>query len=269
MNKENITGAIKRIRLENGLSQEELAIKLNMSRSTYTKLETGRTSISLEFLMKFSRVMDMPLRQVLNTVGDPTFDNLETDLYLMLNDTEYALSNLLIKTKSYSELTSEELKYLESKGIDSKEVYEETPYKGRIFSFDEKDVFEYMMNSCGMRVLFDRNLVQDIYWQNKWSEFQEQKGSRTFKDRFDNHDYFTIYIALLYFPNKKDWLVQFKFDEIPESMSEYAFLDMIVNFFGAYKGDILSFSYDGYTPYTDIVQYNGREFSLIESDKPN
>lgn len=45
---------IKELRKDAGLTQEELAEKLNISRSALSKYETGRNDPSLEFLIKFS-----------------------------------------------------------------------------------------------------------------------------------------------------------------------------------------------------------------------
>ncbi len=46
---------LKRFRLENGLSQNEMATRLGVSKSFYEKVEYGERNLSRDFLQKFKR----------------------------------------------------------------------------------------------------------------------------------------------------------------------------------------------------------------------
>ncbi len=49
---------LKAIRIERGLTQEELAEKMNMSRSHLGMIETGKTGPSIDLLVQFADVLD-------------------------------------------------------------------------------------------------------------------------------------------------------------------------------------------------------------------
>ena len=46
--------SIREIREKRGLSQEQLAEKMNISRSTISKIESGKFNCSIDYLSKFS-----------------------------------------------------------------------------------------------------------------------------------------------------------------------------------------------------------------------
>lgn len=56
-----INRALKAIRIFHGLSQAELATKLNISKSYLSELENGKKSVSYSFLEDFSNYFDMPV----------------------------------------------------------------------------------------------------------------------------------------------------------------------------------------------------------------
>lgn len=49
---------IKLIREEKGLSQEELAQRMGISRTTISKIENGKFSFSIDYLLKLSLSLD-------------------------------------------------------------------------------------------------------------------------------------------------------------------------------------------------------------------
>ena len=75
MLKENI----KAIRKSKGLSQEELAIKLNVVRQTISKWEQGLSVPDSEMLISISEVLETPVSTLLGeTVIEPKVDDLKT-----------------------------------------------------------------------------------------------------------------------------------------------------------------------------------------------
>ena len=74
MLKENI----KRIRKMKGLSQEELAVKLNVVRQTISKWEQGLSVPDSEVLLVISEVLETPVSTLLGeTISEPQADDLK------------------------------------------------------------------------------------------------------------------------------------------------------------------------------------------------
>ena len=74
MLKENI----KAIRKAKGLSQEELAVKINVVRQTVSKWEQGLSVPDSELLLSLSEVLETPVSTLLGeTVVVPQTDNLK------------------------------------------------------------------------------------------------------------------------------------------------------------------------------------------------
>lgn len=69
---------IKTIRKSKGLSQEELAIKLNVVRQTVSKWEQGLSVPDAELLVSISEILETPVGILLGeTVKEPTADDLK------------------------------------------------------------------------------------------------------------------------------------------------------------------------------------------------
>ena len=62
----NIGENIKQLRGKLGLTQEVLAVKLEMNRSSLVQIERGRRKVSVEELIKFSEVMNVSVDQLIN-----------------------------------------------------------------------------------------------------------------------------------------------------------------------------------------------------------
>lgn len=74
MLKENI----KKIRKAKGLSQEELAVKLNVVRQTISKWEQGLSVPDSEMLLVISEVLETPVSTLLGeTIAEPQADDLK------------------------------------------------------------------------------------------------------------------------------------------------------------------------------------------------
>ncbi|MCM1299314.1 MAG: helix-turn-helix domain-containing protein [[Eubacterium] siraeum] len=70
---------IKAVRKSKGLSQEELAIKLNVVRQTISKWENGLSVPDSDMLISLSEVLETPVSTLLGeTVAPPSTDDLKT-----------------------------------------------------------------------------------------------------------------------------------------------------------------------------------------------
>jgi transcriptional regulator with XRE-family HTH domain len=56
--------AIKKTREERGYSQDQLAEKMNINRSTISKIENGKFGITVDYLVRFSFFLDYEFKVV-------------------------------------------------------------------------------------------------------------------------------------------------------------------------------------------------------------
>ena len=77
---------LKRIRKSKGLSQGELAIKINVVRQTISKWEQGLSVPDSEMLLKISEALDTPVSVLLG--GAVTEESAENDLQIMASKLE-------------------------------------------------------------------------------------------------------------------------------------------------------------------------------------
>jgi len=59
--RESIGMSIRAFREKKGYSQDELAEIMEVHRSTISKVETGKFSITIDYLVKFSRYLDFEI----------------------------------------------------------------------------------------------------------------------------------------------------------------------------------------------------------------
>ena len=66
---QQIFGAcVRRYRLETGLSQEKFALKINMDRTYYAPVESGRRNISIENIKKIADGLDLSLSDLFSAI---------------------------------------------------------------------------------------------------------------------------------------------------------------------------------------------------------
>lgn len=59
---------IRELRLETGLSQEKFALKIEMDRTYYASVESGRRNISIINLRKIAKGLNMTLSELLEKI---------------------------------------------------------------------------------------------------------------------------------------------------------------------------------------------------------
>jgi transcriptional regulator with XRE-family HTH domain len=59
---------IRKVRLEHGIKQKDLAKKINISQGALTNFELGRRKISLEWLLKISHALEVPVGYFMSAV---------------------------------------------------------------------------------------------------------------------------------------------------------------------------------------------------------
>lgn len=115
---------LKVIRLQNKLTQQQLADALGITRSAYCGYEIGRRSPDLDTIIRLSEFYNLPLVAFFeeldgSLVGDlPTFDGNEDNWYLSkLTKEERAL---IAKVRSMAEEDKKEIYSLAESKIESK-----------------------------------------------------------------------------------------------------------------------------------------------------
>ena len=63
---------IRKVRLEHGIKQKDLARKIGISQGALTNFELGRRKISIEWLYKISRALEMPVGYFMGAIEPAT-----------------------------------------------------------------------------------------------------------------------------------------------------------------------------------------------------
>lgn len=92
-----IHNKIKKIREQSGLTQQEMADKMNMHIKTWQKVENGITKIDIERLQLIAEVFDTPIEDLIN-VDDSVYINAIKD-----NEVGFNNSSVTINHKSEAE----------------------------------------------------------------------------------------------------------------------------------------------------------------------
>jgi transcriptional regulator with XRE-family HTH domain len=251
-NMESITNTIKRFRKERQITQKGMSERLNIARSTYTKLESGNTELNYKTLIQISKVLDVPIVDIIkgNDFVSKTFSK---KLEWMLFETDLTLSQTFYEIIPYKDLTLEHKKLLKQKSLDEKERYETSPLGGRIYKYGPKDVFKYMMDALGMSVLFKENMIDDKYWINRWNKHITKANELIEVDEFD---YFEVCIFELKMPDCTERWIQIAARDFPEGVAdtEETAVKYLKKKTGAIEGTYVCHTLDGYDPVTEIIK---------------
>lgn len=247
---------IKQLRKQQNITQEHLAEQLCMSRSTYSKLESGTTEMPVATLVRIAGLLQVAVHDLMQEDGQPYVTKLEDKFSMMLYQTENVLSFERLSAVPYDELSLPQLMLLAEKGLAGQEAYENTPLGGRFYAFGPQQVFGHMMQNFGMSILFEEKLVRDPYWQAKWKLYKAtQKGKKPeLADSLDEYDYFRVYLIDLTMPDGSTRGVQMAERDFPEELDEESVLQRIITRLGAVSGDILAYTEEGYDPVSEIIR---------------
>lgn len=62
---------IRKVRLEQGIKQKDLARRIGISQGALTNFELGRRKISLEWLLRIARALEVPVGYFMSAVESP------------------------------------------------------------------------------------------------------------------------------------------------------------------------------------------------------
>jgi transcriptional regulator with XRE-family HTH domain len=66
---------IRKVRLEQGIKQKDLARRIGISQGALTNFELGRRKISLEWMLKIARALEVPVGYFMGAVETPMEDD--------------------------------------------------------------------------------------------------------------------------------------------------------------------------------------------------
>ena len=64
MIKENFGKRVQKLRKQSGLSQEKFALLIDMDRTYFASVESGKRNISIENISKIARCLNVPLEEL-------------------------------------------------------------------------------------------------------------------------------------------------------------------------------------------------------------
>ncbi|GGG59470.1 helix-turn-helix domain-containing protein [Hymenobacter glacieicola] len=256
---------LKQLRILRKLSQQQMADRLYMSRSAYTKLEANTAGIRIELLHRIAAVLQVPATLLVSAQAAPNTTPWN-DFDFML-EMAYEYLSWTLAVVPYDDLTLEQLALVTSKGFGSREAYENTPHRGRLYSRGPQQIIREMLSALSFSTLFEHHLVQHPTWLAHWGRHQlaearravvatlptDQQEALVEEPEVDGEDYLMVFLITLIMPDGSDQHLELAQRDIPIGMDEEQALQQLIISRGALGGDILCFTYDGYTCAKDIV----------------
>lgn len=189
--RKNISTLLKKYRLQNGLTQEELANKIFVHRTTYTKWETGHSEIPFSKLKSYINSLNLTNEEILEltekakseSAGESyikiihyyksvlmfAFDQCFMEYLLIAEGKETPFNELDDEFKEWyrTELGKEitEKDYLTYYSWYMREILEEDHYK----AFEN-----VLVNNPFCQVLFQFKLFGTDYYKNYWQRFKNE-----------------------------------------------------------------------------------------------
>jgi transcriptional regulator with XRE-family HTH domain len=252
----DIISTIKKLRKSKGYTHKDMAERLYMARSTYSKLEKkGNAGLNYAMLVNISKVLDVPVHNIVKGGNDPVFTAICGDLEMMLFDARHSIDHSMSERIRFDDLTPTQIAQLREKNLHTREIYEEPPEGGRAYKFGPRDVFRYMMENLGMKVLYERGLIKDEFWLYMWNCYCDEKKMwpNPLPLEIDDREYFIVVQFILKMSGGKEKWVQMAVNDFPDGEGEEGALEYIKLKTGALDGSPACFTYDGYDPVTEII----------------
>ena len=161
MNQEKIGLFLKDLRKESGMTQEQLAEKLNVSNRTISRWENARTMPDFDFLIELAKIYDVSVEELLK--GERTTD-------MMDKQTEEALYNIAEYTSSEKERLLKNQHFFAWVGVICWIVFLGLKLAG----LDETGITENIA-SFAAGLAFAMSIVSVIYTSKHISKIQEMK----------------------------------------------------------------------------------------------
>jgi len=122
MNPTFITEALRKLRIESDLTQENMGDMMKMEQSSYSRLENGKTKLKMEHIPKIAKAINKSLEEIIIRLSGCTFINstidTSTNQNIVINDAE--MLKILLKEKDKQLLEKDRLVALLEKLLENK-----------------------------------------------------------------------------------------------------------------------------------------------------
>ena len=191
---------IKLIRERKGLSQQQMANKLNMVVSAYGKIERSQTQLTIERLHQIATIFEMSIADILSykhlykeddsndwlkkliKENDTTLEKYREEVNDLVHTKFIKLSMDYVETKSYHELDDWDLVLMKEFGIETEEEYLKAgqPCMGFTRRGDEKAFIEIFVDDNNTYTIFTSGLITEpallVLWDKCKDRVREALG---------------------------------------------------------------------------------------------
>jgi transcriptional regulator with XRE-family HTH domain len=209
----NIYSNIKAIREKKGLSQQQMADKLNIVVSGYGKIERGQTHITIERLTQVAFIFEMHIVDIILYKQTAEEKEKEIQLNNLIKESDNNKLkayqdeiNDLVRSKvdmrstrygeiiPYHELEDWDLVWVQENGITTEEEYLNQPSERFTPEGDQKAFEEIIAENLDIYLLFEKGFITDVFLLVHWDNFvkkgtplyvSESFGSGTITTRAD------------------------------------------------------------------------------------
>lgn len=161
--KSSLAAYLRLLREKQGLTQSEVAEKLDMQRNAYSHYETGRNKPSVEQLYYLSKIFNIDIEKLVNVYVYRNDENL--DLIKLLNEEEKIDLNIIEDFKKvFDSLTNDNkayrefLEHMQVKGISKKDGV----------NIDEEEMIFYYEHCTDIEKMMIKSLLQRIYISSRY-----------------------------------------------------------------------------------------------------
>ena len=163
--KSSLAAYLRLLREKQGLTQSEVADKLDMQRNTYSHYETGRNKPSVEQLYYLSKIFDTDIEKLVNVYVYRNDENL--DLIKLLNEEEKIDLNTIEDFKKvFDSLTNDNkayrefLEYMQVNGTSKKDGID----------IDVEEMVFYYKHCSTVERMMIKSLLQKIYISSRYMD---------------------------------------------------------------------------------------------------
>lgn len=161
--KSSLAAYLRLLREKKGLTQSEVAEKLDMQRNAYSHYETGRNKPSVEQLYYLSKIFNIDIEKLVNVYVYRNDENL--DLIKLLNEEEKIDLNTIENFKKvFDSLTNDNkayrefLEYMQVKGTSKKDGID----------IDVEEMVFYYKHCSTVERMMIKSLLQKIYISSRY-----------------------------------------------------------------------------------------------------
>lgn len=163
--KSSLAAYLRLLREKKGLTQSEVAEKLDMQRNAYSHYETGRNKPSVEQLYYLSKIFNIDIEKLVNVYVYRNDENL--DLIKLLNEEEKIDLNTIEDFKKvFDSLTNDNkayrefLEYMQVKGNSKKDGID----------IDVEEMVFYYKHCSTVERMMIKSLLQKIYISSRYMD---------------------------------------------------------------------------------------------------